>query len=74
MGLYNKRNHGSSWAKLGDEHIAFFRSMATIRYKRNKIARFTMRDGTGACDHNKKVAILLQAQDLFIVKFRDNQF
>jgi hypothetical protein len=46
------------WANLGDENTSFFHSMATVHYRHNNIARFTLPDGTEVTEHSEKATVL----------------
>jgi hypothetical protein len=46
------------WVKMGDENTAFFHAMATVRYRKNSIARFTLSDGREVTEHTEKAEIL----------------
>jgi hypothetical protein len=48
------------WATMGDENTAFFHAMATVQYRKNSIARFTLPDGREVSEHTEKAGILWQ--------------
>jgi hypothetical protein len=55
---YWRKRCTARWARLGDENITFFHSMATIRYRKNTISSLTREDGSLAVEHSEKAGLL----------------